>query len=314
VKNILYLGPSEALDSAREVLEPAFEVIAVEAAAESVAAHLAEAEGILDASMKVTFDRAMLDRAPKLRAISTATTGADHIDAKVLAERGVPLLTLAGEKEVLQNLTPAAELSWTLLMACCRQLRGAIHHVLEGGWVRENFPGIMLKGKVLGLVGCGRIGSWMARYARAFDMKVLGHDPFIAAWPQGICRMELHPLLSGADFVSVHVPLNDQTRGMLGEREFVVFKNGAIFINTSRGAVTDETALLRALIDGRIAAAAVDVLDGEPDTGHHPLVEYARAHDNLIITPHIGGYSPDAVKIVVAHASRRILTVLNSPN
>jgi D-3-phosphoglycerate dehydrogenase len=91
-------------------------------------------------------------------------------------------------------------------------------------------------------------------------------------------------------------------------------KRGAVFINTSRGAVTDEAALGEALIDGRLAAAGVDVLEGEPDVDRHPLVEYARAHDNLIITPHIGGFSPDAVKVVVAHAAKRMAAVLNSPN
>ena len=310
VSHVLYLGPSEALVSARGVLEPMLKVIAPEPTREAVAAHLDHTIAIVDASMKVTFDRAMLDRAPKLRAISTATTGADHIDSQALAERGVSLLTLAGEKEVLHNLTPAAELSWALLMACCRRLRGAMQHVLEGRWVREEFPGIMLKGKVLGLIGCGRIGGWMARYAGAFDVEVVGYDPFVAPWPEQICRTELDTLLSTADFISVHVPLNDQTRGMIGAREFELVKRGAILINTSRGAVIDERALLNALIEGRVAAAGVDVLEGEPQVERHPLVEYARAHDNLIITPHIGGFSPDAVKIVVAHAARRILGAL----
>jgi phosphoglycerate dehydrogenase-like enzyme len=247
--------------------------------------------------MQVTFDRALLDQAPNLRAISTATTGADHIDAKILTERGVPLLTLAGEKEILHNLTPAAELSWALLMACSRQFRGAVRDVLEGHWMREKFPGVMLKGKLLGLIGCGRIGSWMARYARAFDMNVIGYDPYADVVTDQIRKTELDNLLSSADFVSVHVPLNEP---------------GAIFINTSRGAVTDEDALFSALVEGRLAAAGVDVLEGEPDIDLHPLVQYARTHDNLIITPHIGGFSPDAVKIAVRHASQRILNVLKS--
>lgn len=307
MNNVIYLGPPEALISSREVLEPAFNVIAPDATPEAVAAHLGDAVAILDASMRVPFDRAMLDKAPKLRVISTATTGADHIDSKVVAERAIALFTLAGEREVLHDLTPAAELSWTILMACCRRLRGAVSHVLEGRWVREDFPGIMLKGKILGIIGCGRIGSWMARYAHAFDMKVIGYDPFVYPWPEQICKTELDVLLSSSDFISLHVPLSDQTRDLIGSREFGLIKPGAIFVNTSRGGLTDERALLRSLVEGRIAAAGLDVLDGEPVIDHHPLVEYARTHDNLIITPHIGGFSPDAVKIVVAHASRRLL-------
>jgi phosphoglycerate dehydrogenase-like enzyme len=314
VEKVIYLGPPEALVSAREVLEPSWKVVAPETTAEAVSLHLADVIAIVDASMQVTFDRALLDQAPNLRAISTATTGADHIDSKILAERGVPLLTLAGEKEILHNLTPAAELSWALLMACCRKFRGAFRDVIEGHWVREKFPGVMLKGKLLGLIGCGRIGSWMARYARAFDMDVIGYDPYADVVPDQIRKTELDELLSSADFVSVHVPLNEQTRGMLGWREFARIKPGAIFINTSRGAVTDEDALLSALVEGRLAAAGVDVLEGEPNIDLHPLVQYARTHDNLIITPHIGGFSPDAIKVVVRHASQRILNVLKSAN
>jgi D-3-phosphoglycerate dehydrogenase len=152
----------------------------------------------------------------------------------------------------------------------------------------------------------------MARYARAFDMDVIGYDPYAEYIPDLIRKTELDELLSSADFVSVHVPLNDQTRGMIGRREFARIKPGAIFINTSRGAVTDEDALLTALVEGRLAAAGVDVLDGEPNIDLHPLVQYARTHDNLIITPHIGGFSPDAVKVAVRHASQRILNVLKS--
>jgi D-3-phosphoglycerate dehydrogenase / 2-oxoglutarate reductase len=312
VEKIIYLGPPEALVSAREVLEPSWKVVAPQPTAEAVSLHLADAIAIVDASMQVTFDQPLLDQAPNLRAISTATTGADHIDAKILTERGVPLLTLAGEKEFLHNLTPAAEFSWALLMACSRQFRFAVRDVLEGHWMREKFPGVMLKGKLLGLIGCGRIGSWMARYARAFDMDVIGYDPYADVVPDQIRKTELDNLLSSADFVSVHVPLNEQTRGMLGRREFARIKPGAIFINTSRGAVTDEDALLSALFEGRLAAAGVDVLEGEPNIDLHPLVQYARTHDNLIITPHIGGFSPDAVKVVVRHASQRVFKVLSA--
>jgi phosphoglycerate dehydrogenase-like enzyme len=312
VEKIIYLGPPEALVTAREVLEPSWKVVAPQPTAEAVSLHLADAIAIVDASMQVAFDQPLLDRAPNLRAISTATTGADHIDGEILTERGVPLLTLAGEKEILHNLTPAAELSWALLMACSRQFRGAVRDVLEGHWMREKFPGVMLKGKLLGLIGCGRIGSWMARYARAFDMEVIGYDPYADVVTDQIRKTELDNLLSSADFVSVHVPLNEQTRDMLGRCEFARIKPGAIFINTSRGAVTDEDALLTALVEGRLAAAGVDVLEGEPNIDLHPLVQYARTHDNLIITPHIGGFSPDAVKVAVRHASERILNVLKS--
>ncbi len=306
---IVYLGPADALSAASDVLNSYGELCAPGLCSEKVASHLPDALAILDASMKIRFDRAMLNRASQLRVISTATTGADHIDAKALSERNIPLFTLQGQ-EVLRSLTPAAELSWMLLMACARRLRGAVQHVLAGHWSREAFPGIMLKGKTLGLIGCGRIGTWMGRYARAFDMVVIGYDPFVDPWPEQISQVNLDALLSTADFVSIHVPLTDSNRGMLGAREFALMKPGAVFINTSRGSLADEAALLDGLVEGRIGAAGVDVLDGEPEIDEHPLVQYARTHDNLIITPHIGGFSPDAVKTVVAYAARRIADVL----
>lgn len=310
---IIYLGPTDALSIARDILDPPWTVLAPAPTPEAVVPYLNDALAILDASMKVRFDRAMLDRGVRLRVISTATTGADHIDDQVLADRHIPLLTLNGESEVLHNLTPAAELSWLLLLACARRLRGAIQHVLAGQWLREEFPGTMLKGKTLGLIGCGRIGSWMARYAHAFGMEVIGYDPFVTPWPAQIRQYDFDSLLSTADFISMHVPLNNQTRGMLGTREFGLVKPGAVFINTSRGGLIDEHALLQALTDNRISAAGIDVLEGEPAIDRHPLVEYAREHDNLIITPHIGGFSPDAVKVVVAHAARRIANILGQP-
>lgn len=310
MNSVVYLGPSHAISTAQSVLEPRWPVIVPEATYDSVGASLFDAVAVLDASMRVRFDRAILERAPVLRVISTATTGADHIDARVLADRKIPLFTLASEKELLQNLTAAAEHSWLLLMTCARRLRGAVQHVLEGKWKREEFPGIMLRGKTLGLVGCGRIGSWMGRYARAFQMEVVGYDPFVATWPEEIIRLDLGELLARADFISIHVPLNDQTRGLIAEPEFEKMKPGAVLINTSRGSVTDEEALLASLQNGRLAAAGLDVLEGEPIVATHRLVEYARKHENLIITPHIGGFCPDAVNLVVAHAARRISDVL----
>ncbi len=311
--DVIYLGPSDALRTAQEILEPRWPVMAPELTPESVAASLAGAVGILDASMRIRFDRAMIDRAPGLRVVSTATTGADHIDAEVLAARRIPLLTLAGEKEFLQSLTPAAEHSWLLLMACARRLRGAVQHVLDGQWRREEFPGIMLSGKTLGLIGCGRIGSWMARYACAFQMEVLGYDPHVGAWPAEIQKSDLDTLLATADFVSIHVPLNTQTKGMIGKRELALMKPGAVLINTSRGSIIDEGALLASLEEGRLGAAGLDVLDGEPAIDQHSLVAYARKRNNLVITPHIGGFCPDAVSLAVGHAARRIAKVLSEP-
>jgi D-3-phosphoglycerate dehydrogenase len=194
-------------------------------------------------------------------------------------------------------------------MACARKLKGAFRHVEAGGWTREDFPGVMLKGRTLGLVGFGRIGGWMGRYAQAFGMRVLAADPFQKEFPAYVEARTLYDLVPEVDFISMHVHLSDQTRGLLSRELIERMKPGTILINTSRGALVDEAALLDALMSARIAAAGIDVLDGEPATANHPLTEYARMHDNLLITPHCGGFSPDAVRIVCARAAEKILSL-----
>jgi D-3-phosphoglycerate dehydrogenase len=169
----------------------------------------------------------------------------------------------------------------------------------------------MLNGRALGLIGCGRIGSWMARYARAFNMRIEGHDPHLAVMPQGVRRVPLPELMATSDAVSVHVPLTLETRGLVSAELLARIKPGAIFVNTSRGAVVDEGALLEGLKSGRIGAAGLDVLDGEPVISNHPLLGYAQTHDNLLITPHCGGFSPDAVARVAGHAAGVALEFLS---
>jgi len=302
---LVYTGPSGAVGAVRSGSADAFEILEVPAERESLAAALTRATALLDASMKVRVDAAMIGAAPLLKVVTTATTGADHIDSAALAARGIPLMTLAGQKQILSKLTAAAEHSWLLLMACARQLRAAVDHVLDGGWNRLEFPGIMLRNRRLGLVGCGRIGQCMARYARAFDMDVVGVDPAVEPWPDGIARMEIEELFVTADFISVHVPLSDGTRGLVSAPLLASVKPGAILINTSRGEIVNEAALLEGLKAARIGAAGLDVLTGEPEIGTHPLRAYAREHANLLITPHIGGFSPDAVATAVEFAARR---------
>lgn len=304
---VLYLGPPEMARLVEEQLGPAFTVVAANEE-DAVRRHLGDATHVLDAYMRVRFSADMIAAAPRLRAVVTATTGADHIDQEALRARAIPLLTLRGQTQLLRELTPAAELSWLLVMACARNIRAPIADVLAGNWDRNRHPGLMLRGRSIGIVGCGRIGQWMARYAEAFGMRRFGYDPHVDPWPDGIERLPLDELLARSDVISVHVPLNDQTRGLLGARELESIREGAILVNSSRGEIIDETELLLALERGRLSAAGLDVLTGEPDVASNALLEYARTHPNLIITPHIGGFSPDAVRTVLRFCCERIRT------
>lgn len=303
---VIYLGAAEGFHAAKIVLDGVADVINAEAGALSFIQHLQDATALLDASMRTRITNEMINGASNLRIISCATTGSDHIEREVLEERGIPVRTLKENPDFLLSLTPAAELSWMLLMACARKFPLAINHVLEGKWERELFPGTMLNGRVLGLVGCGRIGIWMSRYAQAFGMKVIGYDPNILNFPGTIQKAALENVLSESDFISIHVHLTPQTERMIDKTAFSLMKQGAVFINTSRGALVDEFAMLDALESGRLGAAGIDVLTGEPNIDQHPLVEYARSNDNLLITPHCGGFSPDAVAKVCELAAQKI--------
>ena len=185
--------------------------------------------------------------------------------------------------------------------------RSALAHVHAGKWVREEFPGTMLNGRRLGLIGLGRIGGWMSRYARAFGMDVVGHDPHQQVLPTDVRRVPLLELFRTSDFISVHVHLNAETTGLVSKALLNEVKLGAVLINTSRGAIVDEAAMLAALESGRLAGVGLDVLEGEPKIDDHPLVRYSRTHPNVLITPHIGGFSPDAVRIVCRRAADKIL-------
>ena len=307
MRQAIFLGPPEFTSLISETLGESFRVIHVEAEADALEAHLDRVNVILDASMKLAFEAERLAKMSGLELVITATTGADHIDGRALEARDIPLLTLAGQKEFLRDITPAAELSWLLLMACARRLRGAIRHVEEGGWDRQSFPGLMLRGRSLGIVGCGRIGGWMSRYARAFGMRVRGHDPYQEVSQGDFEPMTLEEIFSENDFVSVHVPYNDETRDMITAAQLQRMRVPAVLINTSRGAVVNEGDLLAGLESGRPAFLGVDVVEKEPEIEKSLIWRYARDHDNVIITPHIGGFSPDALKEVLRFTASRIV-------
>ncbi len=311
MKTILYLGAEVGAVAAEEMVADRAEVVMAPSNQKEVQSQIKTCDALLDASMKVRITDAMIASATNLKIISCATTGSDHIERGELKRRGIPVRTLVEDRKLLLNLTPAAELSWALLLACARMLPAAISHVKSGGWNREMFPGVMLKGKRIGIIGCGRIGMWMSRYARAFGMDIVGYDPLLDDFPPQIRPVSLEELVRTSDFITIHVPLNKDTKELLSEDLFAILKSESILINTSRGAVVDEKALLKALESGRLLAAGLDVLTDEPDIEKSPLFQYAQTHDNLVITPHCGGFSHDAVRIVCRRAAEKIVEYLN---
>lgn len=227
----------------------------------------------------------------RCRIIATPVTGLDHIDVDACAAAGIRVVSLKGETEFLQEVRGTAELTIALVLALLRKIPAAHRSVVDGHWDRDMFAGRELYGKTVAVIGMGRLGRITSGYFKAFGMRVVGYDPY-QEFPGELAEPmpSLHEAVGCADVITLHVSYSASTRHLINASVFSAMKDGVVLVNTSRGGVVDETALLDALSSGKLAGAALDVLDGEPNiSSEHPLVAYARAHDNLIITPHIGG-------------------------
>lgn len=310
-REIVYAGPSTALPVVSEVLAD-FDVTCIDEAPTSLAVALRDAHGYIDATTWLPLDLGTLDEAKNLSVISLASTGDNHIDRRAADRLGIPVRTLSDDPALIADLPPTAEHTWALILACARRIPFAHQDVVSGSWNRQAFAGTMLSGRQLGVVGCGRLGTRVAGYAIAFGMNVVGYDPYVDDWPLGVAAVNLPQLFSTSDVISLHVPLNAETSSMVNSTLLGQVKHGAIFVNTSRGGLVDEVALLEALCDARIGSAGLDVLDGEPFVAEHPLVAYARHHDNLVLTPHLGGFVSEAVNYACRIAAERVAEHFNS--
>jgi D-3-phosphoglycerate dehydrogenase / 2-oxoglutarate reductase len=270
---------------------------------------------VLFVRLGLQVDRLVLEAGEDLRIVATPTTGLDHIDLQAAQERGVAVLSLKGEREFLDQVYATAEHTFALLLSLVRRIPAAFDAVGRYEWRRDLYRGRELSDKTLGIVGCGRLGSMVARYGMAFGMRVLVYDPYQPRLPEGVTTCPtLAELLAESDVVSLHVPLNAETEGMIAAGQFAQMRPGAILINTARGAVLDETALLSSLQSGTLAGAALDVLRDEfalGDRAPNPLIEYARTHDNLVITPHIGGSTQESIEKADVFIANKIGEVLS---
>lgn len=249
---------------------------------------LREYDGIILGTDKIT--REVLSGDVRVRIIARHGVGVDNID-----------LQAATEKRIVVTYTPSAnaesvaEHTIGLILALSRHIVDAHLLMRSGGWARLEFIGIELKGKILGIIGLGSIGSRVAEMAKTFGMRVLAYDPFIdksKADRLGVELKSLEDVLKESDFVSIHASLTSETRGLIGEREFRLMKSTAFLINTARGAIVDEEALVKALKEKWIAGAALDVYTEEPLPKEHPL----RKLENVILTPHIASYTYEAIR------------------
>ncbi len=299
------------------MLQERFQVEAVSSPDEDRPVGLSRIHAVI-APLGYLWGKEKIDLAPALKVIASNTTGVPHIDVDYAVQRGIRVISLKNETDFLESITPTAEMTWALILGIVRRVPWSFLGVCSGEWERRNFGGTrMLSRMALGIVGLGRLGKMVARIARSFGMRVLYYDPFVTVNWEGLRKLEsMDELVSQSDIVSVHIPMDPQNAALFDAARFAHFRDGAYFINTSRGEIVNSDALRMALASGKLAGAAVDVLDGEfsPEfkhhVGEHPLVQYAKTHDNLLITPHIGGSTVDAWRLTEQHTIELTLKAL----
>jgi len=296
---VLYYGLLAYQPDNLELLKSEFDVIELPTPVEDSDDVLAGVDACF-APLGYRFDSAKMGRCPNLRAIISNTTGVPHIDMEATASRGIQVFSLKDEQDFLDTITPTAEHAFGLMLALLRRTPWSFDAVLDGTWNRFDFGSpAMLSRLSLGVIGLGRLGRKLAAYGAAFGMSVRYFDPYVPQSAESPERIDsLTDLLALSDVVSLHVPANESTHHLLDRLAFTHLKPSAVLINTARGEIVDERALLQALEAGSLAGAAIDVLDGEYEPGFraadHPLVGYARSNSNLLITPHIAGSTVDA--------------------
>ena len=230
----------------------------------------------------------LIGLAPALRVIGRAGIGVDNIDLATATRRGIAVLNAPGA-----NTVSAAEHTLALLLSLVRRVPWAAQSMRAGAWDRKTFGGVELRGKTLGVVGLGRIGAHVASVARALGMRVCAHDPYLPeqrARDMGVELVALDDLLSQADAVTLHLPLTAETRHLLDATRLGRMKRGALLVNTARGELVDEAALLAAVTEGHLGGAALDVFATEPLPADSPL----RASDRLLLTPHLAASTKEA--------------------
>ncbi|MBM4017939.1 MAG: phosphoglycerate dehydrogenase [Planctomycetes bacterium] len=271
---------------------------------EELRAVIGQYDGIcIRSETKLTAD--VLSSPGKLRAIARAGVGVDNVDIPTATRHGIVVMNAPDG-----NTVSTCELTLALMLAVSRHVAPACASLKDGKWEKKAFMGNLLAGKTVGIIGLGRIGRAVARRCLAFDMKVLGYDPFVAGAAGDLAKQvrivgALEELLRESNILTVHTPLTDETRGIIGAGELAMLPKGALVINTARGGIIDEKALLAALDSGHVAAAGIDVYIKEPPEDRS-LVD----HPRVTCLPHLGASSQEAQRNVAIDACRNIIDYL----
>ena len=247
--------------------------------------------------LQTRIDEKFLARFPKLKYVVSPTTGLNHVDLEACRRRRIQVISLKGEAAFLKSITSTSELAFGLILALVKKIPASCSSVLKGVWKRDRFLSRQLSRMSLGIIGYGRLGRNMEAYGKAFGMRVRVYDKSYARGGRSRNAVDLRELLRESDVVSLHIDYSPENESFMNGARFKQMKSGCFFVNTARGELVDDAALLHALQSGRIAGAAVDVLRDEQSENllkENVLIRYAKTHPGLIVTPHIGGTSLDA--------------------
>ena len=274
---------------------------------------------VLIVRLRNYIDKEIIDQAVNLKAILTATTGLNHIDVEYANQKNVKVISLQGEYEFLKNISATSEHTIGLILSLLRNIPDASNSVKENIWDRNLFKGKEISGKVFGVLGYGRIGTKVARYAKAFGANVIVYDVKKPTCEEKDITVEatIDELIQKCDILSIHLPFNKSTANLTDKYKISKMKKTSIIINTSRGEIINEVDLIEALESSRIAGAALDVIANEhinPITQSHPLIEYAKNHNNLIMTPHIGGATYESMYKTEVFMAKKLSEWIKSMN
>lgn len=254
-----------------------------------------------------TVDKELLDAGPQLKIVARAGVGIDNVDVEYASAQGVIVVNAP-----FGNTNSAAEHTMALLLSACRNISIANASLKAGEWKRAPFTGVELKGKSVGVIGIGKVGGRVATRLKAFECEVLACDPYVTAkraHDLGVKLLSHDEIYKSCDIITVHTPLNDETRDMIGAREMALMKDGVILLNVARGGILHEEALVAALTSGKIRLAAIDVYSKEPPDS--VVLKELIAHPAVTVTPHLGANTFEAQVNVAVDVSREILNYLD---
>lgn len=259
-----------------------------------------DADGLLNQYALLT--RKVLENLPECKVISRYGVGVDSVDLKAATDLGIIVANVPD-----YCMDEVASQTVAMILTLTRKTAFFDRKVKSGEWdFHLGIPIYRIKGKTLGLVGCGKIGLEVARRISSFGVKVMTFDPYLEKAPEGIELKDFDTVLKESDFISIHCPLNDSTRHLIGEKEFKKMEKKPLLINTSRGPIVNEKALIQALEEGRISGAGLDVLETEPPDSKNPMLKM----ENVIFSPHVGFYSEESISELKRRTARNVSDVL----